>query len=238
MSPTPRKPRSTKATPGIADIKRRVLALGMAVEDAIGDATRALRSRDTDLARTTIDRERATATLEMQCDELLRSMMPLERPGDGDQRALLASIRTAADLEHMGDLAAGICHGVLTLDDTPVEVEPILDGMDALVREQVAGALKALAGGDVDLARDSISRARAVDARYRTVFRRVLDHMVDNPHHISGYMVLLDIAKTLEWIGDHATNIGETVIYAVRGHDDPHVDRAAAAALLEAQAGA
>jgi phosphate transport system protein len=216
----------------LAELKAKVLSLGGLVEQAIADALRALMAHDPALAHRTIERDRAINALEVQCDDLTSNIIALRQPAAGDLRFILSSIKVVTDLERIGDLAAGICEGVLFLDEMPIQPKTNLRGMGQLVQGQVSRALDALARGDIDLAMDVIEKDRAIDDLYHGTYREVLTYMLENPQHISGYIVLSNIAKNLERIGDHATNIGEMVIYTMRGHDIRHVDHDAAAALL------
>lgn len=217
-------------------LRSGVMVLGRMVEQAIGDAIQALVTGDLALARATLERDRAMDAFEVRCDGLVRRMVPMRDAADADLRFVLSLVRVITDLERMDDLASGICRGTLFLEGASVRPAACLAGMEKRVRAQVARSLEALAAGDVELAMETIAADRAVDTLYRAAFRKMLAQMVDDPHHISHYMVLSDIAKSLEWIGDHATNIGETVLYAVRGHGQRPVDHAAAEALLRAGA--
>jgi len=105
--------------------------------------------------------------------------------------------------------------------------------MSEAVQSQVQRALDALSRGDIDLAIQVIEHDASVDEMYHSLYREILTYMLENPPGISGYIILSNISKNLERIGDHATNICEMVIYMIRGHDIRHVDHEAAAALLK-----
>jgi phosphate transport system protein len=220
----------------INELRSGVLVLGRMVEQAIGDAIQALVTGDLELARATLERDRALDAFQGRCDRLVRRMIPLQEGADAELRFVLSAVRMVTDLERMDGLASAICRATLYLEGAPIRAASCLSGLEERVRAQVSRALRALASGDTELALETIAGDRAVDTLYRAAFRRILARMVDDPHHISHYMALSDIAKSLEWIGDHATNIGETLLYAVRGHGQRPVDHAAAAALLAAGA--
>jgi len=219
----------------LSELKNRVLSLGGLVEKAIGNATRALLQRDTELARTTIERDKAVNALEVQCDDLTRRILVLRQPAAGDLRFIISAIKVVTDLERMGDLAVGICEGALRLEEVPVQTRVSLSGMSELVIAQVSRALDAMARGDIELAMEVIEKDGAIDAMYHSAYREILTYMLESPPQISGYIILSNIAKNLERIGDHATNICEMVIYTIRGHDIRHVDHEAAAALLRGE---
>jgi len=219
----------------LSELKNRVLSLGGLVEKAIGNATRALLQRDPELARKTIERDKAVNALEVQCDDLTRRILVLRQPAAGDLRFIISAIKVVTDLERMGDLAVGICEGALQLEEVPVQTRVSLSGMSELVMAQVSRALDAMARGDIDLAMEVIEKDSAIDEMYYSTYREILTYMMENPPQISGYIILSNIAKNLERIGDHATNICEMVIYTMRGHDIRHVDHEAAAALLRGE---
>ena len=216
----------------LAELKAKVLSLGGLVENAISDAMRALMTHDTSLARETIDRDHAINALEVQCDDLVSRIIALRQPAAGDLRFILSSVKVVTDLERMGDLAAGICEGAVYLEEMPLQPKTNLAGISQLVQTQVSRSLDALARGDIDLAMEVIERDHTIDDLYQGMYREVLTYMLENPQYISAYIILSNIAKNLERIGDHATNICEMVIYTMRGHDIRHVDHDAAAALL------
>jgi phosphate transport system protein len=219
----------------LAELKAKVLSLGGLVESAISAATQALMTRDSALAETTIQRDMAVNALEVQCDDLTRRMLVLRQPAAGDMRFIISSIKVVTDLERMGDLAAGIAEGSLRLEDTGVKPVGTLATMSEKVQAQVQRALDALSRGDMDLAIQVIEKDKSIDELYHSIYREILTYMLENPPGISGYIILSNISKNLERIGDHATNICEMVIYMIRGHDIRHVDHEAAAALLKAK---
>ncbi len=219
----------------LSEIKNRVLALGGLVEKAIANAMIALLENDTELARKTIERDKAINALEVQCDDLTRRILVLRQPAASDLRFIISAVKVVTDLERMGDLSAGICEGVLELAAMPSRPKANLKGISELVQAQVARALNALAQGDIDMAMEVIEKDVAIDELYRGSYREMLTHMMESPPQISAYIILSNVAKNLERIGDHATNICEMVIYTIRGHDIRHVDHDAAGALLRGE---
>ncbi|MDH4229822.1 MAG: phosphate signaling complex protein PhoU [Nitrospirota bacterium] len=217
----------------LTELKTRVLSLGGLVEKAIASSMQALLQQDTALAEQTIERDKAINALEVQCDDLTRSILVRRQPAAGDLRFIISTIKVVTDLERMGDLAAGIAEGFLRLGELPGTPQAGLATMSEMVQAQVARALDALSRGDIDLAMEVIARDTAIDELYHSAYREMLTYMLENPRKISSYIILSNIAKNLERIGDHATNICEMVIYIIRGHDIRHVDHEAAAALLK-----
>lgn len=219
----------------LAELKSHVLSLGGLVEKAIGSSMQALLTEDNALAEQTIERDKAVNALEVQCDEMTRSILVRRQPAAGDLRFIISTIKVVTDLERMGDLAAGICEGALRLGEIPGSPKAGLSAMSELVQNQVSRALDALSRGDIGLAMEVIERDAAVDELYHTTYREMLTYMIETPRKISAYIIVSNIAKNLERIGDHATNICEMVIYMIRGHDIRHVDHDAAAALLRGE---
>jgi len=217
----------------LSELKAKVLSLGGLVEKAIAGATQALMAADAPLAEQTIERDAAVNALEVQCDELIRRILVLRQPAARDLRFILSSVKVVTDLERMGDLAVGIAEGALRIQGTGIQPIRALANMSEMVQSQVSRALDALSRGDIDLAMEVIDHDEAVDEMYHTLYRETLTYMLENPPGISGYIVLSNVSKNLERIGDHATNICEMVIYMIRGHDIRHVDHDAAAALLK-----
>ncbi|MBI5137976.1 MAG: phosphate signaling complex protein PhoU [Nitrospirae bacterium] len=216
-------------------LKSQVLALGGLVEKAIANSMKALLTRDMELARLTINRDRAINALEVQCDELTRRILVLRQPAAGDLRFIISAIKVVTDLERMGDLAAHICKNAIKLEEMPIRPKAGLLGMSELVQQQVSRALDAMARGDIDLAMEVLAKDAAIDELYHGTYREILTYMLESPSQISPYIMLSNVAKNLERIGDHATNICEMVIYMIRGHDIRHVDHEAAAALLRGE---
>ncbi len=219
----------------LTELKSHVLSLGGLVEKAIANAMKALMSRDTELARLTIERDKAVNAMEVQCDEMTRRILVLRQPAAGDLRFIITTIKVVTDLERMGDLAAHICQAALKLDELPVEPKAGLAGLSELVQQQVSRALDALSRGDIELAMEVLEKDNAIDELYHGTYRQILTYMLENPPQISAYITLSNVGKSLERIGDHATNICEMVIYMIRGHDIRHVDHEAAAALLRGE---
>lgn len=219
----------------ISELKTRVNSLGGLVEKAIAGAMESLFSGDAELARKTIERDKAINALEVQCDDMTRSILVRRQPAAGDLRFIISTIKVVTDLERMGDLAAGIAEGTLRLKEMPTQPKANLAGMNEMVQAQVARALDAISRGDIDLAMDVIAKDTAIDDLYHGTYREILTYMMESPPQISAYIILSNIAKNLERIGDHATNIAEMVIYMIKGHDIRHVDHEAAAALLRGE---
>ncbi|MDX8384476.1 MAG: phosphate signaling complex protein PhoU, partial [Ghiorsea sp.] len=147
-------------------------------------------------------------------------------------RFIMGIIKLVTDLERMGDLAAGISKGMIRTLEHPPRNFSTLDIMGDKVVRQVNRALDAFSRGDTDLAMTVIEKDAGIDILYKRMYREMLTYMMEDPREITSSIVLSNVAKNLERISDHATNIAEMVIYMERGHDIRHVDHEAAARLL------
>jgi phosphate transport system protein len=213
-------------------LKQQVLQMGGLVERAIDQAIRCTVEQDSDLAQTTIEGDAAINAMEVQSDELMKAMLVRRQPAASDLRLIVASIKVVTDLERMGDLAAGIAEGMLRSLEHPPKNLSSFALMGEKVKRQVRKALDAFSRGDIELAMEVIENDEHIDLLHKSMYRETLTYMMEDPRQISSSIVLSNMAKNLERIADHATNIGEMVVYMIRGHDIRHVDHAAAARMI------
>ena len=213
-------------------LREHILAMGGLVERAVGNAVKSMLEQDEKLAKKTIKRDRAINALEVQCDEMTRDILVRRQPAAGDLRFIMGIIKLVTDLERMGDLSMGIAKGTLYSLENPPRVFSNLDIMAEKVLRQVNRALDAFSRGDTELAMTVIEKDEGIDVLYKRMYREMLTYMMEDPHSISSSIILSNVAKKLERISDHATNIAEMVIYIERGHDIRHVDHEAAARIL------
>ncbi len=213
-------------------LKEHILAMGGLVERAVGNSVQSMLEQNAKLAKKTIKRDRAINALEVQCDEMTRDLLVRRQPAAKDLRFIMGIIKLVTDLERMGDLAIGIAKGTLYSLDNPPRVFSNLDIMSEKVLRQIDRALEAFSRGDTELAMTVIEKDAGIDVLYKRLYREMLTYMVEYPKSISSSIILSNVAKNLERISDHATNIAEMVIYIEHGHDIRHVDHEAAARIL------
>jgi len=213
-------------------LKNHVLSMGGLIERAMENAVKSMLEQDEKLANKTIERDRAINALEVQSDEMARDILVRRQPAASDLRFIMGIIKVVTDLERMGDLAVNIAKGTLYSLNNPPKHFSNLDIMAEKVQRQVNRALDAISRGDVQLAMHVIERDKDIDAIYKRMYREMITYMMEDPRDISSYFTLSNVAKNLERISDHATNIAEMVIYIERGHDIRHVNHDAAAKLL------
>ncbi len=216
----------------LTELKEHVLSMGNLVERAVRNAVKCMLEQDEALAEKTLERDKAINALEVQCDEMTRDILVRRQPAAGDLRFIMAIIKLVTDLERMGDLAAGIAKGMLRSMDNPPRIFSNLDIMGEKVQRQVNRALDAFSRGDIELAMKVLEKDEGIDVLYKRMYREMLTYMMEDPRSIGSSIILSNVAKNLERISDHATNIAEMVIYMERGHDIRHVDHEAAARLL------
>jgi phosphate transport system protein len=207
-------------------IREMLLMMGAKVEEMLGQAMRALVSRDSELADKTLYIDREINRLELEVDDLCLRVLARRQPVASDLRFVTMALKVVTDLERMGDLGVNICERVLELNEEPplkpwVEVVDMADAAREMLRE----ALDAFVAGDADRAQAIVKRDSKVDAYYATIFRELLTYMMENPRNIYRATRVQSIAKYIERIADHATNLAEMVVFMVRGKDIRHIGK-------------
>lgn len=207
----------------LQELKKLILAMGAGVEKAIEEATQALIAREPERFDRVEEIERTIneshVRVDEQCFKLLATQAPLAR----DLRLILAIVKINTDLERMGDQAINIAHNGRRYLSEP-SLKPLIDipRMAEEVRFMTREALDALFKQDAAMARDVLKRDDSVDALKNQVFRELITHMIGSPKSIEQGLNLILIARNLERIGDHATNIAEDVIFVATGEDIRH----------------
>lgn len=203
-------------------VRELVRRMGAIAESQVADATRSLFTRDASLAALVLTREPELNTLEREVEAQVIRLLALRQPLAVDLRLVIAGLKAAHDLERIGDYAANAAKRAGVLAGLPsVGSLNGFERMARLVCENLHAAVVAFAGGDVVVA-DGVWAADApVDEIYTGIFRELLTHMIEDPRNVTAATHLLFVAKNLERIGDHATNIAETVHFAVQGDQLP-----------------
>ncbi len=210
----------------LSQVRDRILVMAGRVEDMIGDAIRALCDRDRELAARTIELDHKVNRAEMETDELCLRILARRQPMASDLRFLTLALKMVTDLERIGDLAVNICERAMDLvDETRLEGADTLVRMAAVVQHMVHDAIDAFVRGDAVLAQAVIDRDDEVDELYHVYFRAVLAVMQGGPDAVERGIHIQSVAKWLERIGDHATNLAELVIFLVQGRDVRHVGK-------------
>ncbi|MBB3770739.1 phosphate transport system protein [Angulomicrobium tetraedrale] len=203
----------------LKELSRRVVEMGGQAERLVADSVEALVKRDSELAQKVIVLDGPVDLLQREIEEKAILTIARRQPLAGDLREIVAAMRIANDLERIGDLAKNTAKRVLALTGEfhPQKLVRGVEHMSSLVQEQLKEVLDAYAGRDDARALDVWRRDGQVDVLYTSLFRELLTYMMEDPRNISLCTHLLFCAKNIERIGDHATNVAETVHYLATG---------------------
>jgi phosphate transport system protein len=204
-------------------LKDKLLLMAGVVEDHIAAAMRALGDRDVVGAEKVEKNDRQVNVLEMEVDELCIRLLALRQPAASDLRFIASSLKIVTDLERMGDLAVNIAERAEALARS-AHMTPVLDlgPMAAATQSMLKDSLDAFVRGDDKKAEEVLRRDQEVDDLFVTTFRELVDAMKQSPANVDRALGLMFIAKHLERIADHSTNLAEMVVYLVRGKDVRH----------------
>lgn len=192
--------------------------MGGRAEQALTEAITALNNSDLELARKVVEGDAKIDELEAEIERRAVQFLALRAPMADDLRDAIAAIKMAGVIERIGDYSKNIAKRVpLLADNRSIESIPLLRSMAAQASELVRDALDAFAARDADKAVAVTIADKNVDDFYNSIFRALVSYMMENPKSITESAHLLFIAKNIERIGDHATNIAEMVYYAVTG---------------------
>ena len=210
----------------LRELQHKVLEMGGFVEKQVADAVHALVTRDSDAARLTIDRDKAVNRMDVEIDDLSLRLLALHQPAGRDLRLITTALKITTDLERAGDMAENLCERVIELNEEP-QLKPFIDlpRMADVALSMLRDSLNAFVREDVDLALRVCQEDDTVDQLNAQIFRELISYMVEDPKTITRAMRMTFVAKYLERIADHATNIAEMVIFMVKGQSIRHLDR-------------
>src|SRR5580700_3564299 len=193
------------------------------VESAIHHSVRSLVEQNRDLAQQVIRDEPQINRMEMEIDGLVTRLLALRQPVARDLRFLTAALKINTDLERIGDLANHVAERSLSLMHHPL-VKPMTDipKMASLVQSMLLKCLEAFVKGDADLARSVLLADDEVDRLRDAVYGELVETMQRDPGIVAAAVDLIFVARNLERIGDHTTNIAEDVVFLVKGIDVRH----------------
>ena len=204
-------------------LSNRLATMGGHAERMVEQAMAALVNADHGLSRKVIEDDLVLDGAQREIDEKAIFVIARRQPMASDLREIIGSIRLSADLERIGDLAKNIAKRVAAATDTPQPKRLLrgLEGLADLALTQLKGVLDIYATRAVDRIGIVRDRDEDIDAMYTSLFRELLTYMMEDPRNITACTHLLFCAKNIERIGDHATNIAETVHYIVTGQQMP-----------------
>ena len=192
--------------------------MGGMVEQQLANAITALIKRDPELAATVIADDQPVDQLEHEVDQLVMRLLALRQPMAVDLRLITASLKISSDLERIGDYAANVAKRASALSQVePMRPMAVIPRMSQIVQGMIKDVLDAYMARDADKALAVWRRDEEVDETYNSLFRELLTYMMEDPRHITPCTHLLFIAKNIARMGDHATNIAETIAFLVTG---------------------
>jgi len=204
-------------------LKEKLLDMASRAEEQIGLAVRGLKDRKQEMACEVLAKEEAINRLDIEIDDMALRLLALRQPMATDLRFITSAMKIGSDLERIGDLAVNIAERTLELLKFP-QLKPLIDipRMAEMSQEIVRDALNAFVNGDAVLAKNVCQRDDQVDQLNNQIFRELLTFMMADAATIPRAVDLILVGRHLERIADHATNIGEDVIYMVRGKTIKH----------------
>jgi phosphate transport system protein len=199
-------------------LNNMIAEMGGLTESQLAAAIEAVVARDSELAATVVENDTKVDQLQRELDNLALRLLALRQPVARDLREIFAALKAGSDLERMCDYAANIAKRSIALNLTP-PVRPVtaLPRMARFAQAQVKDVLDAYIARDADKAYAVWVRDEELDDMYSGLFRELLTYMMEDPRNISASTHLLFMAKNIERIGDHATNIAEDLYYLVHG---------------------
>jgi phosphate transport system protein len=204
-------------------LRDRLLEMGGLVEKAIASSVRAIIERDAALADQVKTRDRDINRMEVEIDGACRRILALRQPAASDLRFITTALKIVVDLERMGDLAVNVAERALDLQQAP-PLGPMHDlaRIADLAEAQLKKALDAFVTGDVSKAEEVMGADDLIDALYLKIFNDMVLVMMEDSKNIRRATSVMFAAKHLERFADHAVNVGEMVVFMVRGKDIRH----------------
>ena len=199
-------------------LRALIAQMGGLAEHAIGEAMRCLVQRDVNGAMAVVREEVKLDNLEIEAERRVVQLIALRAPMAGDLREAVAALKISGVVERIGDYAKNIARRVPLLEDSS-QIEPLslLPEMARIATQMVHDVLDAFVNRDPEAAVRVVERDQALDDFYDSIFRTLLTFMMERPQNIGQSAHLLFVAKNIERVGDHATNIAEMVYYAATG---------------------
>jgi len=202
----------------ITRLRGLIAEMGALAEVALHEAIEALTKGNEALAKGVIARDKKIDAIEAEVDKLAVRIIALRAPMADDLREVIAALKIAGVLERIGDYGKNIAKSAMKVENRK-KFEPLtlIPAMAEIAAEMVHDVMTAFAARDPALAREVVARDDKVDAFYDSIFRNLVSHMMENPASITSAAELLFVARNIERIGDHATNVAEMVYYAATG---------------------
>jgi phosphate transport system protein len=202
----------------LSRLSKTIVEMGGLAESQLAAAIEAVATRDSELAARVVEGDARVDDLERESDNLAIRILALRQPMARDLREIFAALKIGSDLERICDYAANVAKRSIALAQTP-PIQPVyaLPRMGTLALALVKDVIDAYVERDADKALDVWRRDEELDEMYSSLFREFLTYMMEDPRNIGACTHLLFMAKNIERIGDHATNIAERLYYLVHG---------------------
>ncbi len=199
-------------------LREEILNMGSLVGKAIGDSVLSLKNRDVELAQKVIDMDNEIDAIDHSIEENCMRLLALQQPMARDLRLIISVLKMAIDLERMGDLALEIAVITKITANAP-PVKPLIDipRMSEICQEMLKNTMSAFENKDVELAKQVAKRDDEIDMLFDQIRRELITIMIEDPKKLSGAQHLTFVARYLERIGDHITNLCENVVFMVTG---------------------
>jgi phosphate transport system protein len=204
----------------LKQLSQMVAQMGGLAESQLQAAIEALVARDAEEAARVVKSDVRIDQLERQISNQTIRMLALRQPMAQDLRQVVAALKISSDIERIGDYAANVAKRAIALTQSP-PMRPVggIARMGRLVQQIIKDTLDAYSENNADKAVAAWKRDQEVDDMYNSLFRELLTYMMEDPRNIGPSTHLMFIAKNIERIGDHATNVAEIIHYLVRGED-------------------
>lgn len=201
----------------LSELRALIDGMGEVVMVQVDAAARALQQSDAGLAELAMQKDHTVDNLFREVEEKAIRLIAKRQPVAGDLRAIMASIKIAADLERIGDLAKNTAKRSAAMAEDMGRLAEIVLPISEMAEDEVRQVMAAFRGNDSAAALSVWQRDEELDELYNSSFRQLLTYMLENPRLIGACTHLLFVAKNMERIGDHATNIAENICYLVDG---------------------
>jgi phosphate transport system protein len=202
----------------LSELKHEIIRMGAMVEEVLSDAMRALVGRDYEKAQQIVDSDDVIDDLQSSIEEKCVMLIATQQPLAGDLRIIFAAIKMSTDLERIADYGVGVAKTALRLKGENY-IKPLIDlpRMTDIACEMLSMSVRAYANNDPALAIETAKRDNDLDSLFKQVYRELLTYVMESPRHINQMMSFVLIARYLERVGDHITNVCEWIVYNATG---------------------
>ncbi len=202
----------------LSELKHELIRMASLVEEVLAGGMRALVARDPDAAQRVIDSDDEIDDLQMDIEDRCITLIATQQPLAGDLRAIFAAIKMGTDLERIADYGVGVARAALQFKGEEY-IKPLIDlpRMTDIACEMLRKSVRAFTEGSAELAAEAASHDAEMDALFAQVYRELMTYVLETPKHIRQMVSFVLIARYLERVGDHITNVCEWIVYNATG---------------------